>query len=400
MSNRVKMIDGVLNVPNFPVIPFVEGDGIGADIWGAAQSVFDAAVSKAYGNEKKVEWKEVLAGGKAFEKTGVWLPQETEDAFKDYLIGIKGPLMTPVGGGIRSLNVTLRQNLDLFVCLRPVSYYSGIETPVKEPEKVEITVFRENTEDVYAGFEVSSDDPRVDKLKAFLKEEMGWNIKGETGLGIKPMSKESTERLVIEAVKYAIKNKKNVVTLVHKGNIMKFTEGAFRNWGYEIALSKFPNQVTKDPTEKSKILINDCIADAFLQNILLKPEAYDVIATLNLNGDYCSDALAAQVGGIGISPGANINYHTGVAIFEATHGTAPDIAGKNMANPSSILLSGKMMFEYMGWQEAADLIEAGVSCTIASKKVTGDLASMMTGNPETLGTKEYANLIIKNMKKK
>lgn len=397
MSNRVKMINGVLNVPNNPVIPFIEGDGIGTDIWQAAQSVFDAAVKKAYGDDKKIEWKEVLAGGKAKDKTGEWLPDETEQSFRDYLIGIKGPLMTPVGGGIRSLNVTLRQNLDLFVCLRPISYYEGIETPVKEPAKVDIVVFRENTEDVYAGFEVAHDDPRVEKLKAFLKKEMGWNIKGETGLGLKPMSKESTERLVIEAVKYAIKNKRKSVTLVHKGNIMKFTEGAFRNWGYEVALREYPELVTKDPKEVDKILINDCIADAFLQNILLKPEAYEVIATLNLNGDYCSDALAAQVGGIGISPGANINYHTGIAIFEATHGTAPDIAGKNIANPSSIILSGKMMFEYMGWQEVADLIEKGVSTTIKSKKVTGDLASMMSGTPETLGTTEYASLIIKNM---
>ena len=397
MSESVKMINGQLNVPNNPIIPFIEGDGIGADIWSAAQTVFDSAVEKAYGSTKKIEWKEVFAGGKAFDKTGKWLPQETEDAFKNYLIGIKGPLMTPVGGGIRSLNVTLRQNLDLFVCLRPVGYYHGIETPVKAPEKVDIVVFRENTEDVYAGFEVASDDPRVEKLKSFLKTEMDWDIKGETGLGLKPMSKESTERLVIEAVKYAIKNKRKVITLVHKGNIMKFTEGAFRNWRYEVALREFPNEVTKDPNDSEKILINDCIADAFLQNILLKPEAYDVVATLNLNGDYCSDALAAQVGGIGISPGANINYHTGVAFFQATHGTAPDIAGKNMANPSSIILSGKMMFEYMGWQKAADLIEKGVSSTIKSKRVTGDLASMMTGSPEILGTTEYANLIIKNM---
>lgn len=397
MENRVEMVNGVLKVPNSPTIPFIEGDGIGKDIWDAAQKVFDAAVNKAYGDKKKVIWKEVLAGGKAFDQTGEWLPQETEDAFKNYLVGIKGPLMTPVGGGIRSLNVTLRQNLDLFVCQRPVSYYPGIETPVKEPEKVDIVVYRENTEDVYAGFEVSSDDPKVEKLKAFLKDEMGWNIKGETGLGLKPMSKESTERLVLAAVEYAIKHKRKVVTLVHKGNIMKFTEGAFRNWGYEAALREYPNQVTKDPNEKGKILINDCIADAFLQNILLKPEAYDVVATLNLNGDYCSDALAAQVGGIGISPGANINYHTGVAIFEATHGTAPDIAGENKANPSSVILSGRMMFEYLGWQEAADLIEKGVKTTIASKRVTGDLASMMSGEPETLGTKEYAELIIKNM---
>ncbi len=397
MNNRVKMIDGVLNVPNNPVIPFVEGDGIGADIWAAAQSVFDAAVNKAYNGEKKVEWLEVLAGGKAFDKCGEWLPQGTEDAFKDYLIGIKGPLMTPVGGGIRSLNVTLRQNLDLFVCLRPITYYNGIETPVKEPEKVDIVVFRENTEDVYAGFELSSEDPKIEKVKSFFKEEMGWDIKGETGLGLKPMSKESTVRLVREAVKYAIKNDRKVVTLVHKGNIMKYTEGAFRNWGYEMALNEFPDQVTKDPKDKSKILINDCIADAFLQNILLKPEAYDVVATLNLNGDYCSDALAAQVGGIGISPGANINYHSGVAIFEATHGTAPDIAGKDMANPSSVILSGKMMFEYMGWLEAAELIEKGVSTTIKSKRVTGDLASMMSGDVKTVGTKEFASLIIKNM---
>ncbi|MBN2617528.1 MAG: NADP-dependent isocitrate dehydrogenase [Spirochaetales bacterium] len=397
MSNKVKMIEGRLTVPDNPTIPYVVGDGIGADIWDAAQGVFDAAVEKAYKGSKKVDWKEVLAGGKAFDLTGEWLPQETEDAFAQYLIGIKGPLMTPVGGGIRSLNVTLRQNLDLFVCLRPISYYKGIETPVKAPEKVDIVVFRENTEDVYAGFEISSSDPKVEKLKAFLKAEMGWDIKGETGLGLKPMSKESTERLVLEAVKYAIKNKRKVVTLVHKGNIMKYTEGAFRNWGYEAALREYPDFVTKDPKESDKILINDCIADAFLQNILLKPEAYDVVATLNLNGDYCSDALAAQVGGIGISPGANINYHTGVAIFEATHGTAPDIAGKNMANPSSVILSGKMMFEYMGWQEAADLLEKGISTTIASKKVTGDLASMMTGNPVTLGTKEYAALIIQNM---
>lgn len=396
MSDTIQMTEKGLSVGNNPVIPFIEGDGIGKDIWTAAQRVFDAAVEKAYGGEKKVEWKEVLAGGKAFDATGQWLPSETEEAFKNYLVGIKGPLMTPVGGGIRSLNVTLRQNLDLFVCQRPVKYYEGIETPVKEPGKVDIVVYRENTEDVYAGYETAAGEAQTDKLAAFLKDEMGWDIREGSGIGIKPISKAGTERLVIAAVEYAIKHNRKSVTLVHKGNIMKFTEGAFRNWGYDIAMKQFPDKVTKDPSETDKILINDVIADAFLQQILLKPEAYDVVATMNLNGDYVSDALAAQVGGIGISPGANINYSTGVAIFEATHGTAPDIAGKNMANPSSVILSGKMLFEYLGWQEAADLLEKGVSAAISAKTVTIDLASMMTG-AETLGTKEFADKIIENM---
>ncbi|HOV64703.1 MAG TPA: NADP-dependent isocitrate dehydrogenase, partial [Spirochaetia bacterium] len=349
--------------------------------------------------------KEILAGEKAFSRTGNWLPTETEEAFRHYLVGIKGPLTTPVGGGIRSLNVTIRQKLDLYVCLRPVKYYPGIPSPVVHPEQVDMVVFRENTEDVYAGFETKAFDPKTERLIEFLKEEFGWDVKPDSGVGIKPVSKSGTERLVRAAMTYAVKNRRKSVTLVHKGNIMKFTEGAFREWGYECALREFPDKAVRleettgrvpENSPKGAILVKDVIADAFLQQILTRPSEYDVIATLNLNGDYISDALAAQVGGIGIAPGANINYVTGHAVFEATHGTAPKYAGKDVVNPSSLILSGKMMFEYLGWYEAAELIERGITASIADKIVTYDFARLMEGASQ-VSTSEFGNSIIKRM---
>ncbi|MCB9262100.1 MAG: NADP-dependent isocitrate dehydrogenase [Flavobacteriales bacterium] len=405
MADKITINNGKLNVPNHPVIPFIEGDGIGADIWKASQTVFDAAVEKAYNGTKKIEWLEVLAGEKAFNQTNDWLPQTTLDAIDEYLVAIKGPLTTPVGGGIRSLNVALRQRLDLYACVRPVQYFTGVPSPVKEPQHVDMIIFRENTEDIYAGIEWKYGTPEVEKVKSFLINEMGvTNIRfPETcSLGVKPVSKEGTERLVRSAIEYAIANNRKSVTLVHKGNIMKFTEGMFKEWGYQLAKNEFgavdldggPWQVIDN--KGNKIVIKDVIADAFLQQILLRPSDYDVIATLNLNGDYISDALAAIVGGIGIAPGANINYSTGKAIFEATHGTAPKYAGLDKVNPSSVILSGEMMFRYMGWTEAADLILKGLNGAIAAKRVTYDFERLMDG-ATLLKCSEFGDEIVANM---
>ena len=418
-NGKIVVENGVLNVPNNPVIPFIEGDGIGPDIWAAASRVIDAAVEKAYNGEKKIEWLEVLAGEKAFNQTGEWLPQETLDKINEYLIAIKGPLTTPIGGGIRSLNVALRQELDLYVCLRPVRHFDGVPSPVKRPEDVNMVIFRENTEDIYAGIEYKAGSDEQKKLLAFLQNELGVkNIRfpETSGLGIKPVSKEGTERLVRAAIEYAIKHNQPTVTLVHKGNIMKFTEGGFKQWGYDVAEAEFGdkvftwNQYDAIKAEQGeaaanaaqdaalaagKILIKDSIADIFLQQILTRPNEFDVVATMNLNGDYISDALAAQVGGIGIAPGANINYLTGHAIFEATHGTAPKYAGQDKVNPSSVLLSGVLMLEHLGWQEAADLITASVEKTISSKYVTYDFARLMDGATE-VKCSEFATRLIEN----
>ncbi|HCY6641508.1 TPA: NADP-dependent isocitrate dehydrogenase [Staphylococcus aureus] len=410
-----------LNVANEPIIPFIIGDGIGPDIWKAASRVIDAAVEKAYNGEKRIEWKEVLAGQKAFDTTGEWLPQETLDTIKEYLIAVKGPLTTPIGGGIRSLNVALRQELDLFTCLRPVRWFKGVPSPVKRPQDVDMVIFRENTEDIYAGIEFKEGTTEVKKVIDFLQNEMGaTNIRfpETSGIGIKPVSKEGTERLVRAAIQYAIDNNRKSVTLVHKGNIMKFTEGSFKQWGYDLALTEFGDQVftwqqydeivekegrdaanvAQEKAEKEgKIIIKDSIADIFLQQILTRPAEHDVVATMNLNGDYISDALAAQVGGIGIAPGANINYETGHAIFEATHGTAPKYAGLNKVNPSSVILSSVLMLEHLGWQEAADKITDSIEDTIASKVVTYDFARLMDG-AEEVSTSAFADELIKNLK--
>ncbi len=412
--------NGVLNVPNNPTIPFIIGDGIGPDIWHAASRVIDAAVKNAYNGEKSIEWLEVLAGEKAFNATGEWLPQETLDKINEYLIAIKGPLTTPIGGGIRSLNVALRQTLDLYVCLRPVRHFEGVPSPVKKPEDVDMVIFRENTEDIYAGIEYKAGSDEQKKLLNFLQTELGVNkirFPETSGLGIKPVSKEGTERLVRAAINYAIDNNKPTVTLVHKGNIMKFTEGGFKQWGYDLAANEFGDKVftwaqydaivEAEGTEaanaaqakaeaEGKIIVKDSIADIFLQQILTRPKEFDVVATMNLNGDYISDALAAQVGGIGIAPGANINYVTGHAIFEATHGTAPKYAGQDKVNPSSVLLSGVLMLEHLGWQEAADAITASVEKTIASKVVTYDFARLMDGATE-VKCSEFADELIKNL---
>lgn len=402
MGNYITKKGGTLEVPDNPVIPFVEGDGIGPDIWNAAVTVFDAAVEKAYGGRRRIEWTEVLAGQKAFDAQGSWLPDETVEAFKEFMVGIKGPLTTPVGGGIRSLNVALRQTLDLFVCLRPVRHYEGIPSPVLRPEEIDMVVFRENTEDVYAGYELEEGSVAAGRLIRFLQDEMGWDVRSDSGVGIKPISVRGTKRLVRAAIRYALDHKRKSVTLVHKGNIMKFTEGAFRSWGYEVAREEFPDTaVTWDDigdgtVPEGKILIKDVIADAFLQQILTRPKEYDVIATMNLNGDYISDALAAQVGGIGIAPGANINYETGIAVFEATHGTAPKYAGQDKVNPSSIILSGKLMFDYLGWDEAAGLIEKGLSGAIRDKIVTYDFARLMEG-AKKVSTSEFGSAIVKHM---
>lgn len=399
MKQKITKKGTSLQVPDTPIIPFIEGDGTGKDIWSAAVRVFDAAVRKAYKGKRSIIWQEVYAGQKSFDQNGEWLPEETVEKFKKYMVGIKGPLTTPIGGGIRSLNVTLRRQLDLFVCQRPIIYFEGIPSPVKHPEYIDMVVFRENTEDVYAGFELEAESQDVEKLRSFLKETYGWEIRAQSGIGIKPISKFGTERLVQAAIQYAIDHGRESVTLVHKGNIMKYTEGAFRSWGYEVAKNNFPNQTyTWDEGEKTpgKVLVKDTIADAFLQQILTRPKEFDVIATMNLNGDYISDALAAQVGGIGIAPGANINYETGLAIFEATHGTAPKYAGKDMVNPSSIILSGYMMFSYMGWTEVADLIKKGIGKAILAKTVTYDFARLMDGATK-VATSEFADAIIRNM---
>ena len=383
-----------------PVVPFIEGDGIGVDIWPASQSVFDAAVNKAYSNQRAINWIEVLAGQKAFDNTGEWLPQATLDSFDENGIGIKGPLTTPVGGGIRSINVSIRQKLDLYACLRPLRWFTGVETPTKNPGNVDIALFRENTEDVYSGKELEMGSSEVEKLNNYLKNEFGWEIREDSGIGIKPISKTASERLIRSALHYAVENGKKNVALVHKGNIMKFTEGAFRGWGYDLVKNEFSDvavsweECNGDPGDK--ILVQDVIADAFLQQILIKPEEFDVIATTNLNGDYASDALAAQIGGIGISPGGNINYENGKAVFEATHGTAPKYAGQNKANPGSLILSGDMMFRYMGWNEAADLIIKSMDKSISEGNVTYDLARGRD-NAKVLSSSDFAKSLVENI---
>ncbi|WP_423214477.1 NADP-dependent isocitrate dehydrogenase [Streptococcus equinus] len=391
MADKITLENGQLAVSNHPIIPFIEGDGVGRDIWKNARAVFDAAVEKAYQGEKKVAWHELLAGKKAHEVTGEWLPKETLDTIKEDLIAIKGPLETPVGGGIRSLNVTLRQELDLYACVRPVRYFKGIESPLKEPEKTSITIFRENTEDIYAGIEWEAGTAEVKKVIEFLQNEMSVKkirFPKTSSIGIKPISKEGSERLIRSAIEYALTNGLTHVTIVHKGNIQKFTEGGFRKWGYELAEREYADELAN-----GKLIINDIIADNFLQQILLNPEKFDVVALTNLNGDYASDALAAQVGGIGISPGANINYVTGHAIFEATHGTAPDIAGKDIANPCSVLLSGCMLFDYIGWTEVASLITKAIETTFAKGQFTADLAK----GKQAYSTSDFAAKLIENM---
>ncbi len=419
-GQRITIQSGKLNVPDYPIIPFIEGDGIGPDIWAASVRVFESAIEKAYKGRRKIFWKEVYSGDKAFQKTGEWLPEATLEAINEYLVSIKGPLTTPIGGGIRSLNVALRQGLDLYACVRPVRYFQGVPSPVKHPELVDMIIFRENTEDIYAGIEWLQGTDENEKIKKFLIQDMGVTkirFPESSSIGIKPVSKEGTERLMRSAVNYALMNGKKSVTLVHKGNIMKFTEGQFKLWGYALAEREFgaqvftwmqydkikeaegtdaANKAQKEALDSGKILIKDVIADAFLQQILLRPAEYDVVATLNLNGDYISDALAASVGGIGIAPGANINYETGVSIFEATHGTAPKYKGMDKVNPSSMILSGVMMLEYMGWQEAADLIVKAIESTISDKEVTYDFHRLMEG-ATLLKCSEYGTALIKHM---
>ncbi|NMA42078.1 MAG: NADP-dependent isocitrate dehydrogenase [Oligosphaeraceae bacterium] len=409
MSDKIYMSAQGLVVGDNPIIPFIMGDGTGPDIWHATVTVVDGAVAKAYGGQRKIAWKEVLAGEKAFKQTGEWLPAATLEAFKEYLVGIKGPLTTPVGGGIRSLNVAIRQECDLYVCLRPVRWFEGVPSPVKRPDLVDMVIFRENTEDIYAGIEFAAGTDEVSELLSFLRQKFPAaygkvRFPGSSGLGLKPVSKEGTQRLVKAAIDYAIANDRDSVTLVHKGNIMKFTEGAFRDWGYECASQNYaaqpfeggPWQVMKNPKNGKDIIIKDVIADAFLQQILTRPAEYSVIATLNLNGDYISDALAACVGGIGIAPGGNINYQSGAAVFEATHGTAPKYAGKDMVNPGSLILSAEMMLRYMGWHEAAAAIVRGIERTIAAKKVTYDFARLMD-EAHKVKCSEFGQLIVENM---
>jgi isocitrate dehydrogenase len=403
-GNAIERRDDALVVPDHPIIPFIEGDGTGADIWRASVRVFDAAVEKTYGGRRRIEWLEVLAGEKAFTATGNWLPEETLAAFRQYLVGIKGPLTTPVGGGIRSLNVALRQELDLYVCLRPVRYFSGMETPVRRPDLVDMVIFRENTEDIYAGIEFREGTPEVEEFKTLLSASFPKLFKkirfpDSTGLGLKPISREGTERLVRAAIRYALANGRKSLTLVHKGNIMKFTEGAFRDWGYDLARREFgATEIDGGPwcALPGGLVVKDVIADAFLQQILTRPSEYDVIATPNLNGDYISDALAAQVGGIGIAPGGNINYETGYAVFEATHGTAPKYANQDKVNPGSVILSGEMMLRYLGWHEAADCVIRSLEKTIDAKTVTYDLARLIAGSTE-LKTSEFATAMIAQM---
>jgi isocitrate dehydrogenase len=419
-GQRITVENGVLNVPNNPIIPFIEGDGTGSDIWAAASRVLEAAVEKAYNGEKSIVWKEVLAGEKAFKQTGEWLPKQTLEDIQEYILAIKGPLTTPIGGGIRSLNVALRQELDLFTCLRPVRYFNGVPSPVKRPEDTDMVIFRENTEDIYAGIEYAKGSDEVKKVIQFLQEEMGANkirFPETSGIGIKPVSEEGTKRIVRAAINYALKEGRKSLTLVHKGNIMKFTEGAFKTWGYEVAEAEFGDKVftwaqydrivevdgkeAADAAQakaeaEGKLIVKDSIADIFLQQILTRPREFDVVATMNLNGDYISDALAAQVGGIGIAPGANINYDTGHAIFEATHGTAPKYAGLDKVNPSSVILSGVLMLEHIGWTEAAQLIVGSMEKSIESKVVTYDFARLMEGATE-VKCSEFANELIQNM---
>ena len=399
-GERIGYENGTLLVPANPIIPFIEGDGTGPDIWGASVRVFDAAIEKAYGGERKVAWMEVFAGEKAFKNYGDWLPQETVDAFQEFRVSIKGPLTTPVGGGIRSLNVTLRQVLDLYACIRPVRYFEGVGAPVKEPEKLDVVIFRENTEDVYAGIEYRADSEQANEVIAFLHDKFGANIRAHSAIGIKPMSKFGSQRLVAMAIEYAEARKRDKITLVHKGNIMKFTEGAFRDWGYEVARERFGNATVAESDMQNgdaagKIMINDRIADSMFQQLLLRPAEYSVIATPNLNGDYLSDAAAAQVGGLGIAPGGNVG--DGIAVFEATHGTAPKYAGLNKINPGSVILSGVMMFEHMGWNEAAQLIVHGMENAIKSKHVTYDLARQMKGATE-VSTSGFGDAIIAGMR--
>lgn len=421
MAEKIVMgADGKLQVPDHPVIPFIEGDGIGPEIWTVARKVFDAAVEKAYNGKRKIEWKEMLAGEKAFKATGEWLPKETLEIAKEYIVSIKGPLTTPIGGGIRSLNVAMRQDLDLYVCLRPVQWFKGVPSPVVHPEYVDMTIFRENTEDIYAGIEWQAGSEEAKKFENFLLNEMGVNkvrFPGQSSYGVKPVSEEGTKRLVRAAIEYALEHHKPSVSIVHKGNIMKFTEGSFKKWGYEVARQEFgnrtftwdewdelkkehgeahANEVQKKALADGKLLVKDVIADNFLQQILLAPRDYSVVATLNLNGDYISDALAAIVGGIGIAPGANINYKTGYAVFEATHGTAPKFAGTDSMNPCSVILSGCMMLEYMGWKEAADMIISAVEATIMRKQVTIDFYNLMTG-ATLLKTSEFGAQVVDNM---
>lgn len=419
-EQKITIQNGKLQVPDNPTLPFIEGDGTGVDIWPAAKHVIEGAVEKAYNGAKKINWKEVYAGEKAFNMTGEWLPQATLDTFKEYLVGIKGPLTTPVGGGIRSLNVALRQELDLYCCVRPVRWYKGTPSPVKDPSTTDMVIFRENTEDIYAGIEYMNGTPECDKVKGFLINEMGVKkirFPNTVSIGVKPVSVEGTERLVKGAIEYALQHNLPSVTLVHKGNIMKFTEGAFKNWGYALAEREYGSKVFtwaqydkiveekgKEAADKAqdeavkggKLIIKDVIADAFLQQILTRPADYSVIATLNLNGDYISDALAAIVGGIGIAPGANINYNTGHAIFEATHGTAPKYAGQDKVNPGSVILSGAMMLDYMGWTEAAQLVRTGLEKAIAAKTVTYDFERLMEG-ATLLKCSEFGSAIVQNM---
>ncbi len=399
LNNAIKKTRESFDTDN-PTVPFIEGDGIGIDIWPASQVVFDAVVEKAYNGNRKINWVEVLAGQKAFDTVSEWLPKKTLDTFDEFGVGIKGPLTTPVGEGIRSINVAIRQELDLYVCLRPIKYFKGIETPTKNPQDVDIVLFRENTEDVYSGKELEEGTEEVLKLNNFLKEEFGWEIRKDSGIGIKPISNTGSERLIRAAINFAVENHKKNLAIVHKGNIMKFTEGAFRKWGYELIEKEFSDVAVSwedsngDPGEK--ILVQDVIADAFLQQILIKPQEFDVIATTNLNGDYASDALAAQIGGIGISPGGNINYENGKAVFEATHGTAPKYAGQNKANPGSLILSGEMMFRYMGWNEAADLIIESMEKSILEGNVTYDLARGRN-DASILSSSEFAESLVKNI---
>ncbi len=400
MASLISMGPDGLQVPDEPIIPFIEGDGIGPDIWAAAVRVFDGAVSAAYGSDRAVTWTQVLAGQAAFDETGEWLPEETVESFRQHLVGIKGPLTTPVGGGIRSLNVALRQILDLYACVRPVRWFTGVPSPVKHPELVDMVIYRENTEDVYAGMELESGTPEAKVLLDFVQSEYGWTPRPDAGLGLKPVSETGSKRLIRSAIEYALANDRKSVTLVHKGNIMKFTEGAFREWGYELVRDEFADRAISwedcGGVPGDKLLVKDVIADAFLQQILTRPAEYDVIATMNLNGDYISDALAAQVGGIGIAPGANINYETGVAIFEATHGTAPKYAGQDKVNPGSVILSGALMFNYLGWPEVEQAIVRGIEGAVADKIVTYDFERLMEGATK-VRTSEFADAIIERM---